>query len=243
MLCDTSEPANDMVPTLFTHVSRYVCTYFYQEPRAFAPVTLSAKQHSEVLWQDLQFSAECTGCKCESCSWMETLISQVLSFLIVLWMPLSLGPSTEAGQFLDHVVPWVWLDPLWPMVTHGDPWSSRERFMQFSEKSAALRRSRTVALLLLSSLTIVYLKLGNRKRSEGLGRAGKGWEVLGRAGKGWEGLMLRWMMNAWRRMFQNRVWTPDSHSGSWDPSRYSARKWKGRKTRQPRPQSEVRWSW
>ena len=67
------------------------------------------------------------------------------------------------------------------MVTHGDPWSSRERFMQFSEKSAALRRSRTVALLLLSSLTIVYLKLGNRKRSEGLGRAGKGWEGLGRA--------------------------------------------------------------
>lgn len=63
--------------------------------------------------QDLQFSAECTGCKCESCSWMETLISQVLSFLIVLWMPL---------------------------------------------------RSRTVALLLLSSLTIVYL-------SDGLGKA------------------------------------------------------------------------
>lgn len=33
--CSTVKgPANDMVPTLFTHVSPCVCTYFYQEPRA-----------------------------------------------------------------------------------------------------------------------------------------------------------------------------------------------------------------
>ena len=188
MLCDTSEPANDMVPTLFTHVSRYVCTYFYQEPRAFAPVTLSAKQHSEVLWQDLQFSAECTGCKCESCSWMETLISQVLSFLIVLWMPLSLGPSTEAGQFLDHVVPWVWLDPLWPIVTHGDPWWP----MVFSWKIHAVQREECGTEEIKDCSTAPAIFFDNRLleawQSKAEWRAWKGWEGLGRAGKCWEGL-------------------------------------------------------